>query len=71
MGTAMNGMELLSAIKVNFPGAQRFLMSGYAAAELESQLNSPLDVVCLTKPFDIKALSNAINSLRGKPATGP
>jgi DNA-binding NtrC family response regulator len=64
MGTPMNGLDLLDWVKQNVPGAHRFLMSGYAAAELEVELQRPIEATCLPKPFDVESLQAAFALLR-------
>ena len=61
----MSGRELLLELAKTRPALPVLLMSGYHEELLHS------DIRCLTKPFDVKALYQAVADLLGQPPRAP
>jgi CheY-like chemotaxis protein len=59
----MDGWETLTALRKLAPGIPVILSSGYSEAQVMEGHHSDLPQAFLSKPYDHKALINAINQV--------
>lgn len=56
----MNGFELLPVVKENYPGTRVIVLTSYTTPEIEEQLKSIGNCVCIEKPVEFEQLRDRI-----------